>query len=70
MSYADQVAAAAADAMLAAYRDGASAQAVEEILERMIREEARGFSEAWSIRDRAWTKFKELHANAPAGDAE
>lgn len=65
MTYADQVAAAAADEMLKAYRDGATAKAVEAILERMIHEEARTFGEAWSIRDRAWAKFKELRASAP-----
>ena len=65
MTYADQVAAAAADAMLKAYRDGESARAVETILERMIQNEARSFGEAWSIRDRAWAKFKELRTSTP-----
>ena len=51
--------------MLKAYRDGESARAVETILERMIQNEARSFGEAWSIRDRAWAKFKELRTSTP-----
>ena len=66
MSYADVVASAAAAEMLTAYQDGASAQGVEAILERMIREDARTFGEAWTIRDRAWAKFKELREAAVA----